>query len=235
MAEPIPTQPVPAQPAQRRNADPEMEVFLDRLSQHMCDEMDRRVERLGQEILEETANQMALLEQKLQARSPLDTVPLDEVAPLGSVNEAVARNDLAVQLFYGNELERAAQLLEEATRERPDFVEAWNNLAMVYSALNRTGKAVDAFSKAAALAPDRVELINNKAVLTMLKGNPGDALTLLEEASQNHAHDIGILLNLAEAYRAMGQQARAVEVWKQVAAIDPDQPEATRHLRQYYQ
>ncbi len=79
------------------------------------------------------------------------------------------------------------------------------------------------------------ELINNKAVLTMLKGNPGDALTLLEEATQNHGHDISTLLNLAEAYRAMGQQARAVEVWKQVAAIDPDQPEATRHLRQYYQ
>ena len=61
---------------------------------------------------------------------------------------------------YGNQLLRRGRLVEaEATYERavefsPNFVQAWNNLALAYQAQREFGKAKRAYKKAIELAPN---------------------------------------------------------------------------------
>ncbi|MDJ0835720.1 MAG: tetratricopeptide repeat protein [Acidobacteriota bacterium] len=219
------------EPAPRRQ-DPEFQDFLDKIGGYIGSEIASKLEAFGKEIRRQNRSDLARLEQRLSGNDSVNTVPLDDT---GSPEESLMLNDRAVQAFYRGELEEAMQLLEQAVSVNAGLVEAWNNLGMVYSAMNRTEKALKAFEKALELAPEHTDLINNRAVLAMVRGNPGDALAMLEEARQNKAHDIAVLLNLAQAYQAVGRDAKAVATWKEVLAVDPAQPEAMRLLRRFYQ
>ena len=212
-------------------------IDLASLLEKIGDQMEGQLKAFSEEIREETRREIARLEARVGDAPSVETVPLDEVDGVAAPapNQAVTRNDLGVQAFYNNDLTRAIDYLEGAVELDPDLMEAWNNLAMAYSASNRTEKAMKAFAKAVELSPERAELINNRAVLTLLSGNPGDALASLEEARQDNDHDLAVLLNLAQAYHAMGREAQAVEAWRAAAEIDPENPEAARYAREYYE
>jgi len=212
-------------------------IDLASLLEKIGDQTERQLKVFSEEIRAETKREIARLEERVGTSTRVETVPLDDVdgAIAQIPGQAVTLNDLGVQCFYAGDPDRAVEHLEKAVELDPNLMEAWNNLAFAYSASNRTEKAMKAFSKAIELSPERTELINNRAVLTMLSGNPGDALANLEEARQDKEQDIAVLLNLAQAYHAMGREARAVEAWRAAAAIDPENPEAARYVRQYYE
>lgn len=148
--------------------------------------------------------------------------------------EAIHLNDYGVQLYYRNQLDQAAQALEDALEVQPDLTEAWNNLGVVYTGLNRPEKAIAAFQKAAECDPQRTDYLNNQGVLALLEAKPEKALELFEEAVVSKDREVAVLLNLAQAYLALSFHGRAVQAWKMVLTIDPHQVEATQNLRQYY-
>lgn len=148
--------------------------------------------------------------------------------------EAFHLNDYGVQLYYRNQLDQAAQSLEDAVAVQPELTEAWNNLGVVYTALNRPEKAIYAFQSAAELDPNRTEYLNNQGVLALLDTKVEKALELFEEAKITKDREVSVLLNLAQAYLALSYHERAVQTWKMVLAIDPYQIEANQNLRQYY-
>jgi len=150
------------------------------------------------------------------------------------LEEAFHLNDYGVQLYYRNLLDQAAQSLEDAVQVKPDFLEAWNNLGVVYTGLNRPEKAISAFQRAAEIDPNRTEYLNNQGVLALLDLKPEKALELFEEAMVSKDREVAVLLNLAQAYLALSFHERAVQTWKMVLALDPTQSEATQNLRQYY-
>lgn len=162
--------------------------------------------------------------------------PAGPSAATGAVDsEAVTLNDLGVQLFYRNEVQEARSVLERATQSDPNLLEAWNNLAMVCSALGEAEQAGEAFAHAVALDPNRTEVLCNQAVLHLIGGDNEAALTLLERAEQTHPRHIPTLLNLAHVYQLKGEHERAVRAWKMVVVIDPANEEAKQNLRQYFQ
>ncbi len=150
-------------------------------------------------------------------------------------SEAITLNDLGVQLFYRNEVQESRSVLERATQSDPNLLEAWNNLAMVCSALGEAEQAGEAFARAIALDANRTEVLCNQAVLHLIGGDNEAALTLLERAEQTHPRHIPTLLNLAHVYQLKGEHERAVRAWKMVVVIDPANEEAKQNLRQYFQ
>ena len=196
------------------------------------DEMGRQIASLAETLREENQMRFQQLEHRLDNMTgAVVTQPLPEDAD----NRGATLNDQAVTLFYRNELDQAAQVLEEATEMMPESVAVWNNLAMVYSGLGKPEKAAQAFQKAIGIDLSRTEILNNQAVLCLLQNNPQEALKILEEAKSANPQQISTLLNLAQAYLTLGHYGRAIYTWRLVTAIDPKQEEATRNLRQYYQ
>lgn len=212
----------------------DLHTLVDTLSQ----EMRQTLQRFSEEWVEETKDRIDLnmerLEKrlrKLESQSSLHTRPLQE----STEEECRHLNDYGVQLYYRRQFEQAVQMLEDATRTNPSCLEAWNNLAMVYSAMGQTERAIQAFNHALEIDPNRVEVLNNKGVMALLDKNPEQALAILEEAKQTDPHQIVVLLNLAQAYEALGYPSKAVSAWRLVLAIDPNNEEAQQHMRQYYQ
>jgi Tfp pilus assembly protein PilF len=183
--------------------------------------------RLDQ-MMQETSGRLEWLESRMAGGAEqVKTVPLED-------GEAANFNDRAVQLFYENDCEHAAEYLEQAVKLDPSLVEAWNNLAMVYSALGRAEDATDAFKRAQALDADHADVLNGRAVLALLENNPEEAIQILERANHDESNDIPALLNLAEAYLATQRHDQAMRMWQRVTALDPHHEEARRNLRQYW-
>lgn len=196
--------------------------FEQQLSQFAKD-VNRETQTHLKEAIEQFGDNLRRTERRVQSEGGSD------------LDEASALNDQAVQLFYRDEMDQAAIFLENATKKNPGSVEIWNNLGMVYTTLNRSEKALHAFEKAVDLNPDHADLLNSRGVLAMIDGGPEQALGLLEEANDQHQHQIPILLNLARAHESLGHYSRAIQVWKLTMAIDPGQEEAKQNLRRYYQ
>lgn len=182
----------------------------------------------------EIRGEVARLEQRIVASQP-EEAGMRPAAPAASVSEAVTLNDQGVALFYRNEQQEALAVLERATQLDPQLLEAWNNLAMVYSALGQAEKAQHAFAHAVEQDANRTEVLNNRGVLHLLAGDVDSALSMLEQAEQTNPRFIPTLLNLALAYQMKGQHERAIRTWKMVVVIDSGNEEAKQNLRQYYQ
>lgn len=72
-----------------------------------------------------------------------------------------AKLELAQHLFWKNiNVERAVQILEEVTYERPAFIKAWSSLGYAYSRLGDKEKAQEAFGQCIELDsdPKRIEV-----------------------------------------------------------------------------
>ena len=220
-----------AKPKKTRTID--LNKALNRITENLSKEMSRQLECLSDQLREDTRQQMQQLEARLgRAAAPsVVTVPLPE----GEAGEARILNDQGVNMFYMGDLHEAVKYLEQAVEMDPNLAEAWNNLAMAYSAQAQTEKAVATFQKAIELSPDRGELLNNQGVLQLLQSNPEEALATLERAEQNNPRHIPLLLNLAQAYAALGQFTSAVRAWQLVTAIDPAHEEANQNLKQFFQ
>ena len=213
-----------------------MQQLVQQLSVRFEKEMQKQltafVEKIGKETEQKIESAVKRLEGQIGSGSEIRTRPIPQQDHL---EESTALNDQGVQLYYQGELAQAAQFLENALKFHPESVEALNNLAVVYTGLNETEKAVSAFQKAVELDPNRAEVLNNKGVLALLDAQPEEALSYLEEADQTESLQIPVLLNLAQAHHALGDYKRAIQAWKLVIAVDPDQEEAARNLKQYYQ
>jgi len=215
---------------------PEMQEALADMANRLEQGFQQRMSQLASLLEKDTGNKLEgavqRLERTVKEMSVSETVPPREE---DHIRESAVMNDQAVQLFYRDELEHAAQFLENATRLNAQSVVAWCNLGAVYTALKLNEKAIQALRVAVELDPDQADLLNNKGVLALMDNKPEQALTFLEEANRAAPNQITILLNLAQAYQAMSHHGRAVQTWKLVASIDPAQEEAVQNLRQYYQ
>ncbi len=214
---------------------PEMQSALTELASRLETGFQKRLNKLASVLEKNNSGRLedavARLERTVQKAGGSDAPPvMDDHAV-----ECAMMNDQAVQLFYRDELEQAAQFLENATRLDPKSVVSWNNLGVVYTALNLSEKAIQALRTAVELDPNRVDLLNNKGVLALMDNKPEQALAILEEASRTAPNHVALLLNLAQAHKALGQHGRAVQAWKLVISIDPAQEEALQNLGQYYQ
>lgn len=207
---------------------PDLETFAESLVSKLQQQFAAKLD----EVTEKWDARISHLETYQSGNEP--TSPAQDLTQETPVQEAHHLNDYGVQLFYRNQLDQAAQSLEDAVSVQPDLLAAWNNLGVVYSGLNRPEKAIAAFQRAAEINPNRTEYLNNQGVLALLDLKPEKALELFEEAIVSNDREVAVLLNLAQAYLALSFHGRAVNAWKMVLVIDPHQVEATQNLRQYY-
>jgi putative PEP-CTERM system TPR-repeat lipoprotein len=123
-------------------------------------------------------------------------------------------------------LDDAKKLLEDITRNAPDYLPAWNYLAQVAFAERRFDDAAALLQKV--LARDR---INYDATLldANVKLNKNEVPQAIEELlrlSKIYEHAPEVQLRLAQSYLLNGDDAKAEASLKQALAIDPNSPDA---------
>lgn len=130
--------------------------------------------------------------------------------------------DLAMLAEKLDKLDEMERLLRSVIAARPDYQHAYN--ALGYSLAERNTRLPEArqlILKALELAPGDPFITDSLGWAEFRSGNGAEALRILEGAYKNKP-DADIAAHLGEVLWSMGQRARALQVWREAAALNAE-------------
>ncbi|HZT30641.1 MAG TPA: FG-GAP-like repeat-containing protein [Bryobacteraceae bacterium] len=116
----------------------------------------------------------------------------------------------------------AQRLLERALELEPKNAEAANQLGLLFAGQNRMEEAVRCFQEAIAAQRNHAGAINNLGVLYMRMQKPRDAIAAFRYGMEVAPDEEVFYLNLARAYVATGDRAKARDILQQLLTRRPD-------------
>lgn len=129
------------------------------------------------------------------------------------------------------ELEAARLDFEEALRTEGDCYQALNNIGLCYMRQGQLDKAADQFRRALKINPTYIGSLNNLGIVNYLQGHFEDAAIFYQQAlSLSHNKDAEIHTNLANALRDKGDNAGAIDHYRQSIKLQPDYAPAYNNL-----
>ena len=137
------------------------------------------------------------------------------------IEQAFARLAEAESHRRSGDLGRAKALCEALLRDYPDYAGALQTLGVIHLAMNDPRQAFSCFAQVQLLCPaDWINLTNLGAAALRL-GAHGAAIEILEKARRLKPDDIEMLRILADAYREARDYEAAVELYRNILALDP--------------
>ncbi|MDD2763133.1 MAG: tetratricopeptide repeat protein [Opitutaceae bacterium] len=139
---------------------------------------------------------------------------------------AVCRMRLGLALVAAGSLPEAEKHLRTVVQKKPDFAEAWDNLAYCLKAQDRLPEALECHQQAVALKPDHALSWYNYGLTLSLMGHSAEALHCHERAL---AADPGYALarfGRAQALQQCSRIAEAIEEYGRFLDLEPDHHQA---------
>ncbi len=128
------------------------------------------------------------------------------------------------------DLEKAARLYQELLQQYPDCVDAYTNLAVIFSGNGQQAQALELLEKAVAIQPDHVDALSNLAVLLRNSAQLAPAVERLQQALALDPHHADANYNLGVTLIEMSREAEAVEYLKAAVRANPDHHLAQANL-----
>lgn len=149
-------------------------------------------------------------------------------------------NQLGVAYFQLGQNDRALQAFQHVAELAPDRAEGWANTGAVYYQQGKWSEAIPQFQKAIQLQPDAL-YFSNLGTTYFYLGRYDEAAKMFEKAVSMMGNNARFRVNLADAYRASGQQAKAAATYEQAISIayksiqvNPQDTEALGYLAMSY-
>lgn len=140
---------------------------------------------------------------------------------LGSKDMRIMGN-LITTYLKTEQLEKAEHYLGIALSLEPEWVAMMNNLASLHIKRKEYGNAVSRLRAALFLAPRSPQLNQNMGHVLLRTGRPKLAVFFLEQAAAYRPDNIGLQLELAEAFMTGGQHEEAIKEYTHILALDPN-------------
>jgi tetratricopeptide (TPR) repeat protein len=143
-------------------------------------------------------------------------------------------NNFGIALLDEERSDEAAQAFEHVNRLRPAYKDGYINLALAYI---QSGKSVEArkqLKNALALKQDDARALYYMALLERQGGQSADAIANLERVVAQYPLCRAARRDLGVAYEEQHRTKEALEQFKALQGIDPDDIEAHRHLAGIY-
>ena len=121
-----------------------------------------------------------------------------------------------------NQLNKAATEYEESLRIDPSFGGIWIKLADVYARLERINEARKAYERAAIVEPDNFYVREAYGRFLYSQGEWASAIGQWQEAITEDPTNCYLWLNMGSAYEALGNTAKAREVYTQALSLEVD-------------
>jgi tetratricopeptide (TPR) repeat protein len=173
-------------------------------------------ERLARDPPELADARVALAENRLEAaevvlRRRLRQVPQDVVA-LRMLADCAARRDDDVE---------AEQRLTECLELAPGYAGARYDLAQVLYARQRISEVLPLVERLLALEPHNIDYLSLQAQALRLNGSSHQALALMAQTVADQPDEDRAWLLYGHLLREVGQQARAIEVYRRALEVRP--------------
>ena len=136
-------------------------------------------------------------------------------------SEAVQHFNLAVSFYSQRETLRAIQAYQKAIELNPAYIEAYNNLGIIYQELGDFSGAFETYQKAIEINPQYEKAYNNLGILLLFKGRLEEATEAFQKALTINPNNVECLINLGILFRKQGQSDKAVESYQKALAINP--------------
>jgi tetratricopeptide (TPR) repeat protein len=109
--------------------------------------------------------------------------------------------------------------------------DSYYNLGTIAHEEGDIAAAEEYYRKALAVDPDYVEAYNNLGlIIDKAHGDPQGAIPLYEEVLRRYPDQVDALINLGNAYHALGRTAEAVACYRRVLEVDPYNSDARHNL-----
>ena len=144
-----------------------------------------------------------------------------------------ALNNLGYALLLTGREAEARELYEKALALQPDFPEALNNLGLLFGRAGDLERAEPYFRRRArASGDDYGEAANNLALVLVARGQPDEAIRLLEGFLEKHPEFEGTYVTLAKIYLAGARKREGLQVLERLLQRNPTHALALEILRQ---
>jgi tetratricopeptide (TPR) repeat protein len=120
----------------------------------------------------------------------------------------------------------ARKILEDITRNAPDYLPAWNYLAQLAFSQNRLDDCSAILQKVLAKDSINSEAVLLDATVKLSKNQVPEAITELQRLAGVFTHAPGIQLRLAQAFALNGDDAKAEACLRQALTFDPGSSDA---------
>jgi tetratricopeptide (TPR) repeat protein len=135
--------------------------------------------------------------------------------------EAIHHFNLAVSLSNQRETLRAIQAYQKAIELNPAYVEAYNNLGIIYQETGDLDRAFQVYQKATEINPQYEKAYNNLGILLLLKGRLEEATEAFQKALTINPNNVESLINLGVLFRKQGQSDKGIEFYQKALVINP--------------
>lgn len=161
---------------------------------------------------------IALLQQGKSGEALKHLARLDQAIPS---NPGILYFTAVAHSIVGNK-HKAIQTYERVLRLNPQFIEAYNNVALDLAYLGEHDKAIDYIDQALVIRPDFIEAIDNKGCFLIAVGDYQSACDCFETALRINPRDTMALANLSVALIHLGQLKKAKSYAQMLLDINPD-------------
>ena len=139
---------------------------------------------------------------------------------------------LAQEYIRSKDYETALDKLQKAIHIDPSSAAAYSMLGLLYERINRPVQAGDAYAKSVKLAPDKGDIQNNYAVWLCQSGHAAESDVYFRKALGDPFYKTpgSALSNAGSCAMSAGKPALAEAYFRQLLALDPNNPEALQEL-----
>jgi mannosyltransferase len=130
------------------------------------------------------------------------------------------------------QLEQAEAAYRRSISVDPKYVGAYLNLGALYAAKGQQAEALALYQAAVDAVPDSAWAHSTLGQALLDQGNQADALAHLQRAVDLEPTNVNWLLALAGAYRQLDQRENAVNTYRRVLALAPNNQRASQALQE---
>ena len=138
--------------------------------------------------------------------------------------------NLAVQNQKKNNLVEAKKLYNKILNLHPKFIEAYNNLGLIYRSEGENAKAIQCYEKIIKINPNLIDAYNNLGIIFQKLGKIKKAKDCYEKIIKVDSNFIMAQYNLGLVLRQLGQNEKALNCFKKVIEINPSIVNAHNNL-----
>ena len=129
--------------------------------------------------------------------------------------------NLAVQNQKKKNLDEAKKIYNNILKSHPKFVEAYNNLGLIFRSEGENEKAIKCYQKAIKINPNSINAYNNLGLIFQKIGENKKAKDCYEKVIENDPNFIMAQYNLGLIFRQLGENEKAITCYQKVIKINP--------------
>jgi tetratricopeptide (TPR) repeat protein len=172
-----------------------------------------------------------------QGESPSKSIEVEQEGGKDGTltSEALTHFNSGVHFYKQREFSKAIQAYQKVIEVDPTYIEAYNNLGIIYQMLGDVDKAFGFYQKSTEINPRYEKGYNNLGILLFLKGHYEEAQEAFQKSLTMNSNNIESHINLGTLFKKKGELEKAIGSYQSALAINPLHSETHYNIALLYE